>query len=69
MKINWNDMLERAFWTFMEGFLVALPATISVGMDSVALKSALLGAAMAGVSALKTLVVEIVRQKKQSIEE
>ena len=69
MKINWNDMLERAFWTFLEGFLVALPATISVGMDSVALKSALLGAAMAGVSALKTLVVEIVRQKKQSIEE
>lgn len=69
MKINWNDMLERAFWTFLEGFLVALPATISVGMDSVALKSALLGAAMAGVSALKTLVVEIVRRKKQSIEE
>ena len=68
MKINWNDMLERAFWTFLEGFLVALPATISVGMDSVALKSALLGAAMAGVSALKTLIVDFARQKKQTIE-
>ena len=63
MTINWKDMLERAFWTFLEGFLVALPATFSVGMDSAALKSALLAAAMAGVSALKTLVVEFAKNK------
>ena len=62
MVINWKDILERAAWTFVEGFLVALPATFSVGMDGAAWKSALLGAAMAGVSALKTFMLEFVKQ-------
>ena len=56
MVINWKDILERAAWTFLEGFLVALPATFSVGMDGAAWKSALFSAAMAGLSALKTLI-------------
>ena len=60
MKIDWRNIVERAAWTFAEGFLVALPATFSVGMDGAAWKSALVGAAMAGLSALKTLAVEIV---------
>lgn len=64
MKINWIDVLERAAWTFAEGFLVALPVTFSVGMDSAAWKAALLGAAMAGLSSLKTFAVEIVKQYK-----
>lgn len=60
MKINWKDVLERAAWTFAEGFLVALPV-FDVAMDGAAWKAALLGAAMAGLSALKTFAIEIVK--------
>ena len=63
--INWKNICERAFWTFVEGFLVALPATFSVGMDGAAWKAALLGASMAGLSALKTFVLEVVKQHNQ----
>ena len=69
MKFDWKDILERAAWTFMEGFLVALFATFNAGMDAAALKSALLGAAMAGVSALKTVVLDFVRKNKIVAEE
>lgn len=62
MVINWKDIAERAAWTFLEGFLVALPASFSVGMDGAAWKSALVAAAMAGLSALKTFVLEFVKQ-------
>ena len=27
--IDWKNVMERAAWTFLEAFLVALPATIS----------------------------------------
>ena len=64
MNINWLDILERAAWTFLEGFLVALPTTISIGMDGAAWKSALVGAAMAGISALKSLAVDLIKQYK-----
>ena len=62
--MNWTNILERAAWTFLEGFLVALPATFGAGMDGAAWKSALLGAAMAGLSALKTFLVELLRQRE-----
>ena len=62
--INWMNILERAAWTFAEGFLVALPATFSVGMDGAAWKAALLGAAMAGLSALKTFAIELIKEHK-----
>lgn len=65
MKINWLNILERAAWTFAEGFLVALPATFTVGMDAAAWKAALLGAAMAGLSALKTFVLEMIQTTKK----
>lgn len=65
MKINWKDIVERAAWTFLEGFLVALPATFSVGMDGVAWKSALFAAAMAGLSAVKTFAIEVVNMLKE----
>ena len=68
MNIDWKNVLERAAWTFVEGFLVALPATFSVGMDGVAWKSALVGAAMAGLSALKTFAVEVIKQRKEMME-
>lgn len=63
--MNWLNILERAAWTFLEGFLVALPATFSVGMDGAAWKAALLGAAMAGLSALKTFVIELIQARKE----
>lgn len=64
-EINWLNILERALWTFLEGFLVALPATFTVGMDGAAWKSALLSAAMAGLSAVKTLIIEIIKKTKE----
>jgi hypothetical protein len=64
MKVNWKDILERAAWTFAEGFLVALPATFTIGMDGAAWKSAVIGAAMAGLSALKTFAIEVIKQYK-----
>lgn len=64
MKVNWKDILERAAWTFAEGFLIALPVTFTVGMDGAAWKAAVLSAAMAGLSALKTLAINIVKSHK-----
>lgn len=64
-NINWKDIAERAAWTFIEGFLIALPVTFNIGMDGVAWKSALVGAAMAGLSALKTFAIEIVKQYRK----
>ncbi len=65
MSINWRNILERAAWTFVEGFLVALPATFTVGMDGAAWKAALLGAAMAGLSAVKTYIIEVIQTTKK----
>ena len=65
MKIDWINILERAFWTFLEGFLVALTTTLSMEMDGAAWKSALVGAAMAGLSAVKTLIIEIIHSYKE----
>lgn len=64
-KIDWLNVLERAGWTFLEGFLVALPATFQAGMDGAAWKSALIGAAMAGLSAVKTLLIELIKAHEQ----
>lgn len=61
--MNWKNILERAAWTFVEGFLVALPATLSLEVDAAGWKSLLLGAAMAGLSAVKTMVLEMLREK------
>jgi hypothetical protein len=64
MTFNWKDILERALWTFAEGFLIALPMAFTAGMDGAAWKSALLGAGMAGLSALKTFALEVVKNHK-----
>ena len=63
--INWKEILERAGWTFLEAFLVALPTTISIEMDGAAWKTTLFSAACAGLSALKTFIIEVVKAKKQ----
>ena len=62
--IDWKNVLERALWTFLEAFLVALPATITMDMTGAAWKSALLSAACAGLSAVKTLLIEIIQRNK-----
>ena len=62
-KVNWLDIITRAAWTFAEGFFVTLFATANIGMDEAALKAALLGAAMAGVSALKTFIINLLKSE------
>ncbi len=61
--MDWKNILERAAWTFLQGFLVALPAASQLGLDAAAWKAALIGAAMAGLSALKTFVLELLQNK------
>lgn len=62
--IDWKNIGERALWTFLEAFLVALPATVSVDtLGGAAWKSALLSAACAGLSALKTFIIEVIHTK------
>ena len=63
-KINWINILTRAAWTFAEGFFVTLFATVNIGMDEAALKAGLLGVAMAGVSALKTFIIDLLKNTK-----
>lgn len=67
--IDWQNILERAAWTFLEAFLVALPATISADMSGAAWKSALLSAACAGISAVKTFVIEVIHSRSKPPEE
>ena len=59
--MDWKNIIERAAWTFLEGFIVALPAASQLGVDAAAWKAALIGASMAGLSALKTLVLEVIK--------
>ena len=63
IKMDWVNVLERALWTFLEGFLVALPALGSISMEAAAWQAAMLGAAMAGLSAVKTMAIEILQNK------
>ena len=62
-NVNWLDIITRAAWTFAEGFFVTLFATANIGMDEAAMKAALLGAAMAGVSALKTFIINLLKSE------
>ena len=63
--INWLNILERAAWTFLEGFLLALPTTFSLEMDGAAWKAVLFSAGMAGLSAVKTFIVEVIQKNSQ----
>ena len=65
-KIDWINILERAAWTFLEGFLLALPASFSLDMDGAAWKALLFSAAMAGFSAVKTYIVEVIQRNRES---
>lgn len=61
--MEWKNILERALWTFAEGFLVALPAASGLGVDAAAWKAALMAALMAGLSAVKTLAIELLQSR------
>ena len=63
--MDWKNILERAAWTFLQGFLVALPTASQLGLDAAAWKAALIGAAMAGLSALKTFVIELIQNQNK----
>ncbi len=63
-NIDWLNIAERAAWTFLEGFLLALPATFTLEMDGAAWKAALFSAGMAGLSAVKTFILEVIRTNK-----
>lgn len=67
MKFNWKNILERAAWTFLQAFLVALPSAFSLDLDGAAWKSALFGAACAGLSALKTVIVDLITARLEVI--
>ena len=61
--MNWKNILERALWTFLEGFLVALPSAVSLGLDGAAWKAGLFAAVCAGVSAVKTVIVDAIQHR------
>lgn len=65
MGIDWVNILERAAWTFVEGFLIALPTTFTMEMDGAAWKAALFSAAMAGLSAVKTFIIEVIQNSRK----
>ena len=72
LNLNWRDIATRAAWTFLQAFL----AVILVAGESIIdllfnadwaqlwtlLLATVLAAVAAGLSALKTLIVEIIRQ-------
>lgn len=64
-KIDWVNILERAAWTFVEGFLLALPTSFTLEMDGAAWKAAIFSAGMAGLSAVKTLIIEIIQKNRE----
>lgn len=67
--MNWMNLLERAAWTFLEAFLVALPSTITMDVPAAGWVSTMLAAACAGLSALKTLIIEVVKDRKANLDD
>ena len=55
-KINWKNVVERALWTFVQGFLSTM---IITGFTKNELKATLIGGVAGGLSALKTVIVEL----------
>ena len=63
--MNWNNIIERAAWTFAQAFVAAF----SIGLtgwtqgDWTALKTAALSGAVAGAAALLSLIKTIAQEK------
>ena len=77
-NINYKDVAERALWTFLQTFIATF---LLAGVNLVNLLfsaswrelyalaiAATLSAIAAGLSAAKTIVIELVRQMQQAIE-
>ena len=52
--MNWNNILERAGWTFAQGFVTVLVA--APALDATLLEAAVAAGAMAVLSFLKTVI-------------
>lgn len=63
-KIDWKNILERALWTFLEAALGSLPVTIPLDAGKAAATSMLISAVAAGLSAVKTLIIEVAQAQK-----
>ncbi|MCI9585273.1 MAG: hypothetical protein HFH45_01395 [Bacilli bacterium] len=57
-QVNWKDLIERALWSFVQGFLASLVVT---GFTQDEMKIALIGALTGGLSALKTFILDMFR--------
>jgi hypothetical protein len=55
-NIDWKNVLERALWTFFQGFISTMVIT---GFTKEELKATLIGGLAGGLSALKTIIVEL----------
>lgn len=67
-SIDWKNLLERAAWSFLEGFLGALPISEFMGMNWAAIKAILFAALLAGLSSLKSLIIAIIEIRKYQLE-
>ena len=61
------DIIERAFWTFLESFLLSLP--VIVGLDMRAIWSAVIAAGATAFSAVKTLILNLIREHLEKKDE
>lgn len=64
-NIDWLNIAERAMWTFIEGALLSMPTAFTMEMDGAAWKAVLFSAGLAGLSALKTFILELIQSFKQ----
>ena len=55
-NIDWENVIKRALWTFVQGFLSTM---IITGFTKEELKATLIGGLAGGLSALKTIIVEL----------
>lgn len=55
-RINWKNVIERALWTFAQGFISTMVIT---GFTKEELKATLIGGLAGGLSAFKTVIMEL----------
>ena len=63
--MDWKNIVERAVWTFIEGFLVGLPSMYAIELQGAWWKSLLLAGIMGGLSAVKTFLIELIEEHKK----
>lgn len=66
--VKWGNLGERALWTFIEGFLLAIPIINAGNIEEFineSWKLVLAGAVGAGLSAVKTLIIDVIKQHNE----